>query len=365
MEDKMNCDEAVEFVSALYDGSTIPRAAAEHIASCLSCQTRLREYIELGVELRRAASLEVLAEVKDRAWNRRPGGVHFWWWKGWETMRIPKLGFALLLVGIAVLTSGLTVMGVRARERGTVVMLSVASEAGRATPCPLSFEDKDYVECTGSSGTRTPRGALNYRIKLLSRDGDRVELGVQTKFAEGGNSPGTFEAMLDGPERQFWFEPGKTLQIGVNGLGPIAVTGEWFDHIPYFARMDVENNLEPGPNELRMIAPILLSGDRVLFDAKGGSAKAGGPKPAFWAYVPGNGVYIVSLSPMPGAVQGNAEDNFVSFEIDGQSYKFVTGAPITREGQVWVLYAPRAKSPGGVYGSGSLDGVLQLLQAKK
>ncbi|HZY62683.1 MAG TPA: hypothetical protein VFE38_09165 [Edaphobacter sp.] len=359
----MNCDEAAEFVSSLCDGGTIPRAMAEHIASCPLCQARLHEYIELGMELRQAASLEVPTEAKDRVWSSPSRGVRFWWRKGWETTRIPKLGFALLLVGITVLTSGLTAIGVRAHERGNVVVLNIASKAEHATPCPLSFEDKNYAECTGSFGTHS--GALNYRIKLLSRKGDRIELGVQMKFAQGGNSPGTFKAMMDGPEKKLWFEPGKTLQIDAEGLGPVAVTGEWFDHMPYFARMDVEHNLEPGPNELRMISPILLRGDRVLFDANGGSASAGQPKPAFWVYVPGDGIYILSLSSMPGSVQGHAEDNRVSFEIAGQTYKFVTGAPITREEQVWILHSPNAKSPGGIFGSGSLDGILQLLQIKK
>lgn len=363
MEERMNCDEAAEFVSALCDGGTIPRAAAEHIASCLSCQMRLREYIELGAELRRMASLRLPAEVKACAWNRPPKKIQLWWRKGWGTMRMPKLGFALLLVGTAVLTSGLTVMGVRARERGTVMMLSIASGTGHAFPCPLSLEDKDHAECTGSSGTI--RGTLNYRIKLLSRNGDHAELGVQTTFAQGGNTSGTFKSMMDGPQKQLWVEPGKTLQLDVDGYGPVAVTGEWLDHIPYFAKIDLEHNLEPGPNELRMISPILLRGNRVLFDANGGTATSTQSQPAFWVHVRGDGVYILSLSPTPGAVQGRAENNRVSFEISGQSYQFVTGAPITREEQVWILHAPNANSHGGAFGSGSLDNALHIAEAKK
>ncbi len=54
----MICTEAAEFVSALCDGEIIPPTAAEHIGTCPACQARLRDYLNLGVELRRTASLE-------------------------------------------------------------------------------------------------------------------------------------------------------------------------------------------------------------------------------------------------------------------------------------------------------------------
>jgi hypothetical protein len=53
----MNCGEAAEFVSTFCDGETIPRAAAEHIGECKACHAQLREYAEIGAELRRVASL--------------------------------------------------------------------------------------------------------------------------------------------------------------------------------------------------------------------------------------------------------------------------------------------------------------------
>ncbi len=69
----MTCEEAAEFVSALCDYETIPQAAAGHIGACASCQARLKEYIEIGVELRRVASLESLEEARPRAWEKTPG----------------------------------------------------------------------------------------------------------------------------------------------------------------------------------------------------------------------------------------------------------------------------------------------------
>lgn len=91
-----------------------------------------------------------------------------------------------------------------------------------------------------------------------------------------------------------------------------------------------------------------------------------GHNAAFWVNVPGDGVYLLSMSPLPDSVQAHAVDNRVTFEIGGQFYQFVTGAPITREEKVWILYRAGARPPmNGLFGSGSSDGLLPLLQANK
>jgi hypothetical protein len=366
----MTCEEAAEFVSALCDHETIPQAAAGHIGACASCQSRLREYIEMGVELRRVASLESLEEARPRAWEKRQANLSIWWQKGWETMRIPRIAFALLIMGIVGLTSGLTLVGVRAHAHEAAMMLNVALEPDHVIPCGLSFEDKKYSDCGLSYGLSG--GMLTYRIRLLSKENDRVELGIKTYYAQGVHSnEGANEAMKSVPERRFWFEPGKTLQIDVDKLGPITVTGKWLDHVPYFAEMDLEHNLEPDANQIRMVSPILLKGDRGLYDVGGGSATtANQPDAAFWMYVPGSGLYVLSLAPAKNAVQGHVAENRVSFEIDGQRYQFVTAAPIMRGDTAWVLHPAGAHSPWGdsknpSFGAGNLDPVLASAEAGK
>jgi lipopolysaccharide/colanic/teichoic acid biosynthesis glycosyltransferase len=71
----LKCEDAVEFVSALCDGQSIPQGAAEHIGVCETCQARLKEYGEIGMELRRVASLESPVEVRARTWEKR---AHPW-----------------------------------------------------------------------------------------------------------------------------------------------------------------------------------------------------------------------------------------------------------------------------------------------
>ena len=62
----MRCDEAKEFVSAIYDGETVPPQAAEHMARCADCQELLKGYAEMGATLRSYGSLLIAEPVLDR-----------------------------------------------------------------------------------------------------------------------------------------------------------------------------------------------------------------------------------------------------------------------------------------------------------
>jgi hypothetical protein len=141
----MKCEEAAELVSALCDGETIPRSAAMHIGECEVCHGRLKEYAELGAELRRVASLERREEVKVRNWEKSERAAPSWWWKGWETMRIPKFVFAMLLVTIVVLGSGLAVVKALAHPQGKVLMLVAQRPDGITVRCSLSLEDTTWL----------------------------------------------------------------------------------------------------------------------------------------------------------------------------------------------------------------------------
>jgi exosortase D (VPLPA-CTERM-specific) len=80
----MKCEEAAEFVSALCDGESIPPVAAEHVGACEACRARLKEYGEIGAELRRVASLDSPAEARARTWETRQRTTSSWWEKGWD-----------------------------------------------------------------------------------------------------------------------------------------------------------------------------------------------------------------------------------------------------------------------------------------
>jgi hypothetical protein len=360
----MTCNEAAEFISALCDGETIPREAAEHIGICKACQALLTEYLEMGAELRRVASLAAHEAVRPLSLKKKRGAIAAFWQKGWETMRIPRFAFAILLAGIVALGLSLALAKVHAHAEGNVVLLKVAANHGPSHPCPLSIVDRKNAEC----GRSWPVGSgyLSYSIRFLSKEDNRVRLGVRAEF----DSRGGHVSSADGnavAEKQYSFEPGETLQIEVAGFGPLTVTGEWIDYMPYFGPLDLEHNLEPGPDELRIISPVLLKAKEVIVDFGGDSVIADRKDDLAWLYVPGDGLYELSLSPLAGAVEGHAENNRISFQIDGQSYVLLTGAPIARSTQVWILHTANVKlaNPQFSHGAVGTEDVNHLIPRSK
>ncbi|HEX3572875.1 MAG TPA: hypothetical protein VHU44_18805 [Acidobacteriaceae bacterium] len=255
-------------------------------------------------------------------------------------MRIPRFVFATLLVGIVALSLGLALAKVHARSEGSVVFLTVAPNHGPSLRCPLSTVGKKDSQCEGKEAIGS--GYLSYSIRLLSKEDDRVRLGVRAKYFRLGDQDSSLSA--EGvAEKQYSFEPGKTLQVDVDGFGPLTVAGEWMDYMPYFGELNLESNLEPGPDELRVISPVLLKAKEVVIDFGKMSVTADQRGGLAWLYVPGDGLYELSLSQLPGAIQGRAENNRLTFEIDGQSLTFLTGARISRGDQVWILHTANVK----------------------
>lgn len=335
----MKCDEAAELVSALCDRETVSPEVAEHIGTCAVCRARLRDYVEMGAEMRRLASLET--EVANLWESPTRGLAATWWRKGWEAMRIPRFAFALLVVGIVGLGSGLAVEGVRAHSTGSVVLLRVGLGSAEPAVCALSTVDKGYNSCSGFLSS-----TVIYQVTLLSREGDRVNLGVQAKSlplsvaSETALTPGTFEAI---PEQQHSFAPGETLKVAAEGGGTLAITGEWMDHLP--AGGGWTTNYDPGVNELRVMSPLLLRNNQIAGDVEGGSAIIDELAEAVFLYVPGQGSFAFSLSPMPGAVRGQVNVSRLKFEVNGQHYALLTGAPITRAKEIWVVVNPEFRPP--------------------
>ncbi|HEY0795581.1 MAG TPA: hypothetical protein VGD64_07350 [Acidisarcina sp.] len=285
----MRCDEAGEFVSALLDGETVPRNAAEHLGGCEACQGRLKSYVEMGAELRRIASHELPVEAKPLTLGRPQRSLTNWWERGMGMMRIPRLAFASLVAGVVVLGSGLVVVGVHARGKDTIVMLKIAAIGGPPMPCALSTVDEKWNLC-GFIG-KVNGGILGYRIRIISKDGDRLELGVRSRVDTDLSWSYTLNNLDSVPEKEHWFEPGETLQIDMAGGGPLTLTGEWMDHVPVM--VGGTNNLDPGPKELRIVSPMLVRGKQVAGDLNGGIASADQDGTGVVVYFPGEGRFVV------------------------------------------------------------------------
>lgn len=337
----MKCDEAAEYVSSLCDGATVPTAAAGHINACESCQARLKEYMELGTELRRVASLEVSETRVPQLRPERRDVPAILWQKAGKTMRVPRLALASLLAAVLVLGTGWALQSVRAGTKGSVLLVQFTTVPGRPSFCALSAVDRKLDSCAGQA--RLKSGMLLWEIQVLSKEGDRATLGVRARVeaADASATPGQIGAL---PQQQYVLTPGEALSVNVDGFGTMSLTGQWIDHIPAIAAGQVGDNhdLDPGPGELRLFSPLLLRGGQVIGDFEGASTSVDQLGKAVDLYLKGTGRFDLSLSAMPGAVEGKVRFNRISFTIDGQSYVFVTGAPVSRSRSVWVLQNPNA-----------------------
>ena len=113
----MNCIEAAECLSALFDREPISSEAAVHLADCKECRAQLNEYAEMSAELRRVASGFVLQAVPERQWKLAEAAAATNWLRKWRrTMRIPRFAFRLTLILIFVLSGSLA--PVKARPMG-------------------------------------------------------------------------------------------------------------------------------------------------------------------------------------------------------------------------------------------------------
>ncbi|MGA8185977.1 MAG: hypothetical protein WB819_20300 [Terriglobia bacterium] len=333
----MICDDAAQYVSALCDGETIPPAAAQHIGSCPDCRVRLSDYLAFGVELRRAASLELADAMPSRSWAKPPNRVATLWQKGWGTMRIPRLAFVVLITGIVVLASALVVNRARASNTGTVVLLSTEVPNGWEADCPLSTQAKNQsCYADGHVGS----SFLAYKIRLLSRDGDRVLLGVRTltyPVASGSHNLSSFVNSNE-PGKKVWFAPGEPLEFHVPGVGALTLKGVWMDHVPVLGKLD------PGPNELRLGRPLLLKDKVMVGDLSSSIGGVYGQDDPDWAmvfYIRGQGRFVLSELPMKGAVEAQVALGRVSFRAAGHSWELVSGVPVSRAKHLWVLYQPK------------------------
>ena len=335
----MRCDEAKEFVSAVVDGEAVPKAVTEHVSECAECKERLREYMEIGAELRLMASAAMEETVASRAWSGRQNRLANLWSKGWETMRIPRLAFGVLVAAVVGLGSMFAVVQVRAHSEGTVVLLKIVGPDGGVNNCALNTKDKKWARC-GLLGQMNGK-TIGYGIDLIGLKGDGVELAVRTKVF--GPSTGSYDLDLSkAPQREVDFEPGQAMKLDIPGAGAFTVTGEWLDHMPLFLGASTQD-VQPGPEELRLVSPLLIRDKQVLGDFQGGSASADKAGEGIEVYMPGEGRFIFSLSPMRGAVQARVTMNRISFEDGGRSYVFVTGSPVSRDEHIWVVHEANFK----------------------
>jgi hypothetical protein len=182
-------------------------------------QNDVEQYLKT-FRLRQVRPLEIRSEQSPRA-------TASWWKKGGETVRIPRFAFALLLVTVFVLASGLVIGSVRAHTRGRFLMLAAKPAEGHTLPCTLSVGGDGSCRFVQMEGAEGGRGV--YKFRIIADSGKQIELGVRSARVYRQVSNDDIEELV---ETTYSFTPGETLHIDVPGAGDMAVSGELWDHYP-------------------------------------------------------------------------------------------------------------------------------------
>jgi hypothetical protein len=343
----MKCEQAAEFVSALCDGETIPPEVAEHIGACETCSARMNAYAAMGAELRRVASLEQPVTLTPGSWSReqRRRLELSWWREGRMTMKIPRFAFVSMLALILFLSSSLLLVRARTGAGGPVLVLTYRIlPNGSAVRCVITTDvNSGTNHCSDTNSGSW--GVLTSNFRFVSKEGDRTQVGVRTKYESQFHQPesGNTDDLKDVPEQTVWIEPGEKQRISVSGLGEIELMGEYSDHMPTL-RYGPDETLDPRKNEFRIVSPVLVRGKEVLFNFAGSdSTDSGDADAALMIYFPGEGRYLVSTVPFEGAAQGSVAPGQIKFNLEGQDYLLLTATPTTRSEHVWVTHDPQYK----------------------
>jgi anti-sigma factor RsiW len=377
----MNCQEVELFVSALHDGEIVPKEAAEHIASCLACKERLREYAQMSAELRLLASAG--PEEIPALLPALPPPVRRWAHPLTARVLVPRFALGLGVLLIAALSLSLGVM--RAQVTGLWFQFNVTSPGWGG-----SWGNEVQAGYRGAPGLMSrvklsggPKEQLAAIINVDEVQYGRVRLSVRARRLEvalGGQEarqiPESVEVtpaadrtarqmLANIPPHQYEYIPGQVLEIPVEGGGKLLLTGRVLER---HARFWVRGNfpLEPKPDQIVLNEPALVR-DKELLVKGAGSASAGGDDPYVAMFVPKEGLFAFLLKPIDGAVQAEAEYGQAGFKLGGHDYVLFSATPITggqQPREIWIYHDPnyQASAPGAIDSIGSGTNLLSRLR---
>jgi hypothetical protein len=376
----MNCQQVQPFVSALHDGESVSREAADHIRNCMACRARLEDYVRMGVELRLLAS-SAPEEAPTRLPHLPPLRRR---WGRTLTAHVLVPRFALGVGVFAILGLSVGLGWMRAQSGGLWFQFDLSNPETYAKVGGLIQVDDPAQGGFLSAG---PHKRIGTRVKALEVHNDVVRLMVWTHLFEPGEpGPGSEEdkaansraaagsregldrILANTAPREFDYVPGQTLEIPVEGGGKLLLKGEVFKLRPSFSAEWFP--VTPKPDEIVLSKAALVRGSEFLGEVHGsGSAQA--TNSAFGICVPPLGAFVFALKPFEGAVQGVAEFGEARFKMDGYEYTLFSATPITggqQPREIWVYRSQNCPPSWGpapphhVTGVGDVSDVLGSLR---
>jgi hypothetical protein len=336
----MTCNETAEFVSALCDGERIPAAAATHIGDCPVCQLRLNDYVRMGIELKRIASVNTAEAAPEVVWGKQRWFPPNWGQMGRQTMRIPRVVFAMLVMLITVLATGLVLA--RAGNPKSYVEFKMHDQSGTAEYL-LTLSELRNQASSFKGWQQMQEGHLGYIVREIDSKDGAEEFGIRAQmFPSSMDERSGLDQLSKAPEQVQWCVPGHEVRIPVASaeftVQLLTALPEAFD--------PAKRPFLPNPDQLRLMSPVVLRDAKLVGDGNRMSAIASREANVAWFFVPGEGAFLFSLDKFEGAVEGQLKNSQVAFRSEGQSYLLLTGAPIVggeQERTIWAAHAPKAK----------------------
>lgn len=271
-------------------------------------------------------------------------------------MRIPKFAFALMLVLIAVLSTGLVL--VRARDNQPWWFEFDVQFPPRTATISSVLSAKDLQGGVGGTGIRSAdlernasgldfvqpltKTQLAWTVRLIDSKDGAHQIGIRAREVPLGlDRKSAIEQAHGAPEQVEWYEPGKPVQIRVP-QSDLQITAQVLNQPPF---MDLKQSFLPKPEQLRLIWPALLRDGEFIGGLNGGTAEASGDG-VDALYIPGHGLFLFSRERFEGSTEAKLENSQVTFSLASRSYVLFTGAPMASfsgqpRGTLWVRHLPR------------------------
>jgi hypothetical protein len=333
----MNCAEAAECVSALFDGEPISRLMAAHLSDCEECRTRLNEYAEMSAQLRGMATAAAPGAIPGGYWRSAELSAANWLRKWGGTMRIPRIAFALMVLTLVALSTGLFLT----RARGTYrwFQYELFGRDGKSITrftVPTNPGGNPYYD--DDAGMTYPDGTVWFHVRVLEQIGETEKIGVRALWHRRGDPYGDefFERLQKMPEREFFYSPGDGLKIPVDDYGNLEIRGHFESTLPD----NVQMGRYPKDGLFRINPPIVFVREREMlgkFDGGGGELLRNN---SYFAYgEQDEGWFVFSANPIAGAVEGIIKLNQIEFTLDGKHYYLFTSDPILFGSvKIWVKH---------------------------
>lgn len=259
-------------------------------------------------------------------------------------MRVPRFAAAICVLAIVLLAGG----WMRTRAQNTAQWFqyrfsfalkgaSNASAGGVVRACAQGCEQPVTL-----SGTERIAAIIGVR-KI---EDAKVYLTVRVKrFASLPDMKHLAHEMSDVPTVQYTYKPGQSLQIPVVGGGEVEMDG-----VIVASQRGVPGwygfPSQPGENQIVVRQGVLIRDRQVIAEMPGsGSATStsGDSDAGFYAYAPGQGLFVVGLKPFDGAIMGSVDYGQIRFTENGVKYLLLSGSQLTGGSQprnIWVLHLP-------------------------